>query len=278
VYAHALLSLEELRQPGLAMAARSGSLAGRIERILMRERPQSILPVLVLLGGLPFLLAPFFLATLSEPPALAQPPAPRPPASAKAAQAPAPAASKPRVPDAYRRWMEQDAAYLISAEERARFESLTTDEQRKAFIEQFWKRRDPVPATAVNEAMEEHYRRIQYANQRFSGAGRSGWTTERGRAYILYGPPDTVESHPYTGTPEYLDAEIGRVKEEVARAARVYRESHPELRALVAKLDALVLQRAGGGESHGYERWFYRNIPGVGSNVSFEFGTRPNPR
>ena len=55
-------------------------------------------------------------------------------------------------------------AYIISDEERAAFKNLQSDAEREHFIEQFWQRRDPTPGTVENELKEEHYRRIQYAN------------------------------------------------------------------------------------------------------------------
>jgi GWxTD domain-containing protein len=89
----------------------------------------------------------------------------------------------------------EDVAYIISEPERAAFLRLTTDQEREHFIEQFWLRRDPTPGTAQNEAKEEHYRRIGYANQRFGTSQLPGWKTPRGRIYIIYGPPDQIESH-----------------------------------------------------------------------------------
>ncbi|MCL6506259.1 MAG: GWxTD domain-containing protein, partial [Bryobacteraceae bacterium] len=68
----------------------------------------------------------------------------------------------------YRKWLEEDVAYIITDEERAAFKRLSTDEEREQFIEQFWLRRDPTPDTAENEYKEEHYRRIAYANERFA--------------------------------------------------------------------------------------------------------------
>jgi hypothetical protein len=46
---------------------------------------------------------------------------------------------------------------------------------------------------------EEHYRRIAYANQHFASA-IPGWKTDRGRIYIVYGPPDEIEDHSGTAT------------------------------------------------------------------------------
>ena len=68
----------------------------------------------------------------------------------------------------YRKWLTEDVTYIITDEERTAWKRLATDEEREQFIEQFWVRRDPTPATAENEFKEEHYRRIRYANARFA--------------------------------------------------------------------------------------------------------------
>jgi len=98
----------------------------------------------------------------------------------------------------FKRWLDQDVRYIIMSEEREAFVELTTDEEREHFIESFWARRDPTPDSTVNEYKEEHYRRIAWANDRFS-LQISGWQTDRGRTYITQGPPDEIESHPSGG-------------------------------------------------------------------------------
>ncbi len=90
----------------------------------------------------------------------------------------------------YDRWLEEDVKYIISSRERKEFKALETDEERELFIDEFWARRDPEPATALNEFKEEHYARIRYANERFNKEGKPGWKTTRGQAYIIHGPPD----------------------------------------------------------------------------------------
>ncbi len=135
----------------------------------------------------------------------------------------------------FRKWLDQDVAYIITDEERTAFKRLNTDDEREQFIEQFWLRRDPTPDTVENEYKEEHYRRIAYANERFA-SGIPGWKTDRGRIYIEYGPADEVESHPSGGT-------YNRPMEE------------------------------GGGTTSTYpfEKWRYRYIEGIGTNVELEF-------
>ena len=100
---------------------------------------------------------------------------------------------------AYKTWLDQDVAYIISDEERKAFKNLSNDEEREAFIEQFWLRRNPNPDSPENEFREEHYRRIAYANEHFA-AGKPGWKTDRGHIYISFGTPDSIESHPSGGS------------------------------------------------------------------------------
>jgi len=135
----------------------------------------------------------------------------------------------------YKKWLNEDVVYIITDEERQAFKRLQTDEEREQFIEQFWLRRDPTPDTVENEFKEEHYRRIAYSNERFA-SGIPGWKTDRGRIYIMYGPPDEIESHPSGGSYE-------RPMEE------------------------------GGGETSTYpfEQWRYRYLDGIGNNIIIEF-------
>lgn len=137
--------------------------------------------------------------------------------------------------DYFEKWLKEDVVYIISEDEKNVFRKLTTAEEKEQFIEQFWFRRDPDPRTPVNEFKEEHYRRIAYANERFA-SGLPGWLTDRGRIYILHGPPAEIESRPSGGM--YM------------------RQMHE-----------------GGGttSTFPFEVWRYRHIEGVGSDIELEF-------
>ena len=144
-------------------------------------------------------------------------------------------AFKQEVSKTYKKWLDEDVRYIITDEERAAFKQLSNDEERDQFIEQFWLRRDPTPDTVENEYKEEHYRRIAYANEHFA-AGVAGWRTDRGKMYIMYGPPDEIDAHPSGG--EYI-----RPQEE------------------------------GGGETSTFpfEVWRYRHLDNIGEQVEIEF-------
>jgi GWxTD domain-containing protein len=86
--------------------------------------------------------------------------------------------------------------YLISRDEHKVFLSLPGENERKAFIETFWQKRDPDPETEVNEFKMEYFKRIEEANLLFKEGTTPGWLCERGRLYITLGSPDTRETYP----------------------------------------------------------------------------------
>jgi GWxTD domain-containing protein len=135
----------------------------------------------------------------------------------------------------YKKWLNEEVPYIITAEERAAFKKLGTDDEREQFIEQFWERRNPNPGSPENEFKEEYYRRIAYANEHYA-SGIPGWKTDRGRIYIMYGPPDEIDDHSSGGT--YI---------------RPWEE--------------------GGGttSTFPFEQWRYRYIDGIGTNIELEF-------
>ncbi|HSR54358.1 MAG TPA: GWxTD domain-containing protein [Acidobacteriota bacterium] len=94
----------------------------------------------------------------------------------------------------YKKWLEREVVWIISEKEKEEFKSLDSKAEKKAFIEQFWQRRDPTPSTPRNEYKEEHYRRWIFANKHFA-EGVPGWKADRGRVYIIHGPPDGEYYH-----------------------------------------------------------------------------------
>jgi len=111
----------------------------------------------------------------------------------------APASAAP-LPESYRHFLDEEVVYLITPRERDKFLTLQSDAQRDAFIGAFWKARDPVPETEVNERREQNQERLDYANKYLGrGTSRPGWQTDQGRAYILLGKPRTVERYSIEG-------------------------------------------------------------------------------
>jgi GWxTD domain-containing protein len=125
---------------------------------------------------------------------------------------------------------------IISEDEVRAFQTLTTDEEREHFIEQFWRRRDPTPDTSDNEYRNEYFRRIALANERFGTADQPGWRTDRGRVLIKFGESDELERHP--SGQAYIRTDGGTT---------IRRVTLP------------------------FESWRYRFIEGIGQNVILEF-------
>ena len=108
----------------------------------------------------------------------------------------------------YQIWLDQDVRWIITPEEKRAFlEDLSNDQERDEFIRQFWVRRNPNPRSAENKFKEEHYRRIAFANIHFA-VGEPGWQTDRSRVYIVFGPPDSIDSHLATGSSATKSFEI----------------------------------------------------------------------
>ena len=142
---------------------------------------------------------------------------------------------KPELKEAYKRWLNNDVAYIITSDEKKAFLALQTDEERENFIAFFWLRRDPDPDTEENEFREEYYERIAYANEHFA-SGIPGWRTDRGRIYITWGKPDGVESHPSGGA-----------------------------------YDRPAYEGGGTTTTYPFETWFYRHLDNVGDGIEIEF-------
>lgn len=97
--------------------------------------------------------------------------------------------------------------YLITASERKSFLELP-DSAKPGFIEDFWKRRDPDPETEVNEFKTEYVNRLERANRMFVGEAKPGWLTDRGRIFILFGPPTDRVTQPMGSFAEEQGREI----------------------------------------------------------------------
>jgi GWxTD domain-containing protein len=130
--------------------------------------------------------------------------------------------------------LRDEVADIITEEERRAFLGLSTNEEREQFVEIFWNRRNPEPGspTAVKE---EHYRRLAYADEHFA-SGIPGRKTHRGHMYIIWGPPDEIETHPTGGM---YDRPLG--------------------------------QGGGSTTTYPWELWRYRHLEGVGENIEIEF-------
>jgi GWxTD domain-containing protein len=112
-------------------------------------------------------------------------------------------------------WGKGPAQYLMTAEEKAAWKSLQSDADVDAFIELFWARRDPTPATPRNEFREDFEARVKLADDQFNHGRRRGAMTDPGRTLIIFGAPSTAKRTTKPGAgqnntrQDMRDAEIG---------------------------------------------------------------------
>lgn len=132
-------------------------------------------------------------------------------------------------------WLLNEVPDIITDAERRAFLQLSTSEEREQFIEIFWRDRNPEPDSPVNTVREEHYRRLAYADEHFA-SGISGRKTDRGHIYIIWGPPDEIESHPTGGA-----------------------------------YDRPLEQGGGATTTYPWELWRYRHLEDIGENIEIEF-------
>lgn len=143
--------------------------------------------------------------------------------------------AKKEMGSAYWDWLNDDVPDIMTDPERKAFLELGTNEERDQFIESFWQRRNPDPDSLENTFKDEHYRRIAYANEHFS-SGIPGRKTDRGRIYIIWGPPDEIDAHPTGGT-----------------------------------YDRPMSEGGGSTTTYPWELWRYRHLEGIGENIELEF-------
>jgi len=223
-YARALSSLEEHRAglPEFVLGANGGVLSMRIKRLLGCKENAAVAQVAAFtLMAIVLAAAGSYLVTVARAEARANKAAVSAHASVEGINTPALGEIEAKAPKpfseiasavgpmaqatgsdrtmevVYRKWVDEDVRWIITPEERAAFLALANDEERDRFVENFWALRNPRGSPA-GTFREEHYARIAYSNEHFAD-DRAGWTTDRGRVYIVNGKPQSIDSHPSGG-------------------------------------------------------------------------------
>lgn len=162
-------------------------------------------------------------------------------------------------------WGKSAVTWLFTDDEAARWKSIKTDEEAQAFIDLFWARRDPTPATPRNEFRESVEERIQFADQKYTPARKKikGSMTDRGMMLIVFGVPTKLAQQ--TAQQQMGSGSAGRIGIE---APRTNDASLGNVRSAVE------------GRVNAYQVWLYegehvRNLFGV-PRAEFTFVDRTN--
>ncbi len=136
--------------------------------------------------------------------------------------------------------------YVLTPEEFDEFLALPEPEQEQ-YILDFWEKTNPFPDTLNNEFRDLLIERTKEADEKFKFAKTMGSDTDRGRIYVMYGPPDDIETRDYDK--EYDDdiSEMSTRRETDADIAGDYRKQK------------------------NYEYWTYENTFGLKPNTVITF-------
>jgi GWxTD domain-containing protein len=201
-YAKALSLLEEHRStyPAVSLGANGGALMMRIKRLLGYEEAPAfsqlaaMMLLVVMVAGIALGVGRLAWGQSTAADKLA------------AEQAAGPRQAMPTI---YQKWLDEDVLWIITPEERAKFSKLQNNDERDEFIKQFWERRNgEAGGDGQNAYRAEYYGRLAYANQHFAAGEIPGWKSDRGRIYVMYGRPDSIDAHPGGGSGEVKPWEV----------------------------------------------------------------------
>lgn len=86
--------------------------------------------------------------------------------------------------------------YLLSKEEQQIHKQILDLNSKRQFVYNVWHNKYPQDSVNDNPVRAEYYRRYTFANENFRAFKIDGWKTDRGRVYMLYGPPDDIDRKP----------------------------------------------------------------------------------
>ena len=104
-------------------------------------------------------------------------------------------------------WPREYVGWIITDAEQEVYKSLQTDHEKLGFIEFFWARRDNNPETVDNEYRADYLEHYAFVAN-YMSAGRPGWSTDRGRLYLILGPPHALQRNPFGRNPGERPSEI----------------------------------------------------------------------
>ena len=140
---------------------------------------------------------------------------------------------------------------LGTSEEKQQWKTLRDDASRRGFIEQFWFRRDRTPDAAENEFQRDFLRRVAYADRTFVTEKTRGSMTDRGRVFVLLGPPKIVRQSNLTAADgaRSSDRSVASLSNDTSRVAQARATEAREKNALIPNLTPIAKGKV--------ERWVY---------------------
>lgn len=173
-----------------------------------------------------------------------------------------------------REFLEEAHFLLDDPDLEARYAAFTAGEQ-EAYLDRYWKERDPTPLSAQNEERDKFYERVRYANENYGIAGVvKGMMSDRGRVYVRYGEPDEIRQQVMpTGNSSLREVarEIAQVDDDPAyinlrRPAGVGSDERPfEVWTYIRVLGSESERRTGGSQRRMQRKFVFVDEEGYGN-------------
>jgi len=155
-----------------------------------------------------------------------------------------------------------EARIILSDTEFDDFRYCSLGEQEK-ILNEFWKKLDPTPHTAINEAYESFVERVRYADNHFDGFTR-GALTDRGQIYIRFGPPNEIVQESVPVNRNDLSKAIEKLEDEfdiIVHSFQSERRGYLEFRPKILYGKGRSFRGMEGMDTGAYELWIY-NLKG----------------
>ncbi|MFQ5743118.1 MAG: GWxTD domain-containing protein [Acidobacteriota bacterium] len=110
--------------------------------------------------------------------------------------------------EALKTWREQ-VDLIMTPQEKSQWKALKSNEERQAYMVEFWERRDPTPGTSQNEFRDIYMQRLMAAERVIEGQSGAGYKSGPGKVLIIYGRPKEQERRPPKGRGSGIDRPTG---------------------------------------------------------------------
>jgi GWxTD domain-containing protein len=101
----------------------------------------------------------------------------------------------------YTDWADGPEGFLLTKKEKKEWAKIDNNAAAERFIELFWAKRNPDPASSFNAFRAEFESKVVFADENFGYPDHRGSLSERGRVLILMGRPDRRQVRGIDGPP-----------------------------------------------------------------------------
>jgi len=124
-------------------------------------------------------------------------------------------------------WIESPVRYLLTPAQKKEYATFTTNAERAAFVEAFWRQLDPTPDTAINEFRAEVERRVAFADAMFAAGKQPGRYNDRALIFTFLGAPTYTAMSKIGASEDAIGSLRANGNDDMGRAARSSNSTNP---------------------------------------------------